>query len=861
MILTTILTIDGVDYNAAARAAAGIVIDEVGRTIDGYDIVSFHRTNTVPDELWKRSVAVSLTATTTVAGSPPVVTTTTVFTGQLREIAWQPRHDGHWTIGYTAFGLRFLADQVPVEKSDGTGTVIYNRSPEDPYYAPSDAGLPIGTILTRILTVPATAARLNALGIGAYTLPALPAPQVLALPAATIADLVLLTIVPPSQVIIQGEQVLAQTGSLVERWMSNFVQELTPDGTLRYKDTTDLTVFVPVTLTLPGIGGPGDSGVNWPSVRSSTARCATRVVMRGGADIAVAQLATSDGTLVQAATTGQINTWTLYDFTQPKDAVDTGTLSAVTSTSASVTSANHLTTWALNFWSSREALIYMEDPAAVGIDIFETRTVTSCTAMTAGGTASVTWDASQPLDNNTYTSYRLMGTAGGLADVWRLYDVCEPATGKTGLDTWIGSHIELRSPLPITYANNTKTIAVFYTSGSVVGGTVPVETPLGVEPVISEGAFRFVQPTVTVNGQPSKLNLGSPTKVADGLPVDVRVLVLYSRGALSAIDPADTLPVVGPPAIPAMPVYSGTAYTADGLEVTKYFDFPTWNSSTNTASMALLAAQELACLQDTAWEGEGVIYGTDALPSDFFLFNYSLNYAIDGASSPFTAMNAPIRGITLRFGTGPGGPGSFHIVSYRFSNVRRAFSGADLYTHPAFTYQGPISQMQGAGGMFGTGYMPSSSSSYGGSEYQGDDMGSSDYGGSGGEPPPTSRPRPKPKRDPLDSGGQKKDRFEAGIDREIQSDQAANERADREAERSDIGERNYQQGNAPAAETQGQREAKEATLERQASEKQERREIADRNSAKAQRAESRLGDAGQTTVASTDDFNGDFRGD
>jgi hypothetical protein len=71
-----------------------------------------------------------------------------------------------------------------------------------------------------------------------------------------------------------------------------------------------------------------------------------------------------------------------------------------------------------------------------------------------------------------------------------------------------------------------------------------------------------------------------------------------------------------------------------------------------------------------------------------------LNYAIAGTTSPWSAINAPVRSVTIAW---PGGSGSRHRVSFGFTTQRRPFSGDDLYLHPSFTGASIIGQMQGLG--------------------------------------------------------------------------------------------------------------------------------------------------------------------
>ena len=674
MAITTVLTVNGTSYTASQRAEAGIVPTELARVLDGgYDSFAFAELSLEPWPTFNTGMPVSVTINGTVR-----------FQGRITDVQSGGSAMG-WAHGYTALGLRYLADWVPVTAVDGTGTQTYNRTPEDDYAVPSDVGLTVGEIISRILLVVGTAQALNAVNVGNYTgLPSAPS-----LPAATVADLALLDVVPPSPVTLCGEGIFNQLAQLVERWHPTNALEIEPDGTIRCKNMLDSAVFVPATITLPGPGGPADP-VTWPSVRKSTQDCATRLVMRGGPDVAVIFLSLADGTLAEVFTTSDKSTWTLYDFTQPNGAVDFGTVTAVTSTSVTVQSSDPAVHWVTNFWSNAEAWITLTDTAATGINVSEARIVTSNTAMTAGGTATLTWDNTWPITATSYDKYRVVGKTGGLINTWRDYTPREPSTGATGLNTWVGSHLVVRAPYPVQWANATTSRAMYYPSAMVCGNTVPVSVPATIQPVPSEGIFRFQQPTVCVFGQTSTLESGSPTTIADGLPSDVQILALYSRGPLSVTVPAD---------VAGVPQYEGTAYTEDGIEQTRYMDYGAWIQKNDGASFATLAQKHLDSIKNTVYEGTIDWLVDSALPSwDWLSFETSLNIAINGASSPWASINAPIRSVRLTWSSSP--QGFTHRISLGFSTRMKPFSGDDLYVHPQFSTNNMFQALGNDSGQF-----------------------------------------------------------------------------------------------------------------------------------------------------------------
>jgi hypothetical protein len=665
-------TIAGTAYTAPQRAAARIKPVDIFRTIDnGYDALAFSEN------------CVGLTPSFH-NGAPVVMQadfgfgTKTYFKGEVTDVQWTPTAKGY-VIGYTALGLRYQADRVPVTAPDGTGRYVLNRDPQDPYFLTSDAGLTVGQCLSRALTVSFTANLLNAIGVGGYT--SLSPPT---LPASTVSDFALLTVVPRRPVVMEGECLINFLSQLVQRYQPAYVLELSPDGVFHVKDTTSTTVFVPQTLTLPGPGGAGTPGVQLPTLSRSTREVATQLILRGGPEGEATWLSFNDGTLNAAWSMADQNAWTLYDFTQPKDALDVGNITAIASTSATITSDSATETFAVNFWNGRQAVIFLYNYAASGIAQQEFRLVVSNTAMSAGGSATVNWDTNWPISYTAYTRYKLVGGAGTKNDVGRLLNVREPHTGATGLSTYIGAHLMARSPTLIRVANNDGTYAERYGSTATIcwssSGSPPyTEISIGVQPVPSTGQFRLVEPMVLPFGNPSDLQQNGWPTFAKGLPGEVRVLAFYSRGALQSTQPATG--------------YAGTAYTVDGLQATKYMDYTDWIWKNDQSAMNTLASEHFKSLRDAVVEGTINIFGL--APFDALTFTNSLNIAVAGGTSPWSAMNAPIRAVRVTWATA-GGEGIW-LTQLHFSTRRKPFTADDLYVHPQFAPGSPLSHIHGFG--------------------------------------------------------------------------------------------------------------------------------------------------------------------
>lgn len=701
--MITVVTIDGVNLDVDDRIAAQMHLDGLAVSLNGYDQFAFHIEGGAPSPVWFHGDSVEVTIDFELP-SPDDVGPELVFKGEITDRSWQPGGPHGWKLGYTCQGLRYQSDRVPITAPDLTGNYVLNRQPDDPYGTEADRGLSIGEMFERVLTIQSVADALDAVGIQYASL----SPPTLH--ADTAADLALLTVVPPQPVHLGGDAIFNTLEQVLGRWMPTFLLVVPPSGILRCLDTQDISDdigddphFLNRLLYLPGIDGVGDPGVGWPAIRSTTAHCATRVVLRGGPRTAAALLSTADGTLAEDWDPADEPSWTLYDYTSPGDAKDEGTVISMTGNSAEVLSTNALVTWAADFWSDRQAQIFLIDTSVTGINAYINRRVTTCDAHTAGSTTTITWDASQPAPSSSFNKYRLVGGAGGNADISRLYTVREPDSGDTGLDTYIGSHLVVRSPTPIKWANNSKAIDVFYAAAVVVGGTVATEVPVGVEVLPGSGQFRLVVPAVLTHGNPADLNLAYPTDVAGGLPIDVQIFALYATGVNS---------VAVPPDIMGVPQYEGSAYDDEGLEATLTIDVPSFRGEWDEASMTALGQAHLDSRKDTEYTGTGELMAPPTW--NVLKLGYSLSYAIDGADSPWDMMQAPVQSCSVSW---TNGQGPIHRTTWEFSTRRRPFSGDDMYLHPC-TSGGDV--LGGGGG--GIGYADYAAMGLGGAfESHGDD--------------------------------------------------------------------------------------------------------------------------------------------
>jgi len=648
---TTVIIVNGTSYGASARAANRFrAIDALVKRFDeGDDEAAFSLVGIDPVPIFTCGMTVSIT-----------VDGTTVFVGDADTVNQAPTELG-WQASFTATGLKTRAARVCVTGSDGSGEAVYNRSPSDPDYVSSDAGLTVGQIVERALEISTTATALDALDVGNYTAGALP--------SATTTDLAALSIVPPSEVALSGENLFGQLEQLIKKWHPKYAVWIKPDGTIR---VTDMFSMSAQTLTIPG-DGEGDP-VSPPNFTRSSQGCFTRVKIRG-LDIQKAELSVLDESLVRGWSGTDETNWRYSDFIQPKDARDEGTITSLTSTSAVCDPTDATATAASNYWTpaNRAGWIQLYWDAGDQIDIFETRAITASTSLSAGGTYTITWDSSTPISHTNYNKYRIVGRSGGLIDVGRLYLIKEKHTGDTGRNTFVGSRMKKRFPRPVPWANNGKSFDIETAAGLIQwsrdGSSPYIEWPVPVEIVPSLGAVRFTEPVFTASASPPLTATSAyPTTYAGGKPVDVRVAVAYNRGAMNATKPSSS--------------WEGSAYTRLGLEREKIIPLDSWNYIGDQANMEALAQEYLDVLKDEVIEGSIIYHG---YPGGFnpLVMGYALNLPIQGVTGPLDGINLPVRTVTMRW---PQDAATAEEVVFQFSNRRRPFEGDDLYMHPAFNF-------------------------------------------------------------------------------------------------------------------------------------------------------------------------------
>lgn len=339
-----------------------------------------------------------------------------------------------------------------------------------------------------------------------------------------------------------------------------------------------------------------------------------------------------------------------------------GTCTCSSTTSVVVTPADDKVSWTSNYWdqtdSGHHGLLVVRSDVITGYTQTYASRVVANTALSAGGTSTLTLDL--PLPATSYTSYQLYGTSGGSSVVWRRYKVTDPDTA---------ARLANYFPYPVAYRNAAGTSATLV---STPVGTV-FYSPTGNPPYRQSGVGVTVDPTsgTILTSRPTALVFS-----ADGVtvvpPTDVQVFLPVHTGALETVYPVD---------ISGSPQYTGTAYSALGIERTKTITVPSWRDLSNATNMALMAQEYLDSVKDVVYEGSVTYHG---LLSAALTIGHQLNIDAYSYSTGWESINLPVVAVDLEYLERGGA--THYQTTLSFTNRRAPFSGA-RFQRPAMTGQ------------------------------------------------------------------------------------------------------------------------------------------------------------------------------
>jgi hypothetical protein len=553
-----------------------------------------------------------------------------------------------WVRKYQCLGLRNRGDWFPHTDSNNLGdTSAYNLSADNQAadYLASRAGRTVGQILTDVLTMSVNAASLAAFGFSVS--------------GATTTDLAALTLIPPAPVYFGGEKFLGAVEALLSSWAPNITLWVQPDGVLRF---LDLRSFTPHPLTIddsPPTIYPTpisrDCGGSFSQVEVRGAGIAEPFLFAlsntAGNGLSESPFAWGGHTVAAAKAL-----WTPADFTQPGLAgstaglvgtVDSGTCTCPSTTTITCTSANSLTHFPANFWdqtvTGRHAVVMLTYSTGVVIGSYAARGVVSNTALTAGGTFTVTLDRALP--NLLFDGYRITGTTKDSSAVWCVY----------ALPAWAGAALAKQTtyPFPFHASSGLQVTMTSSPTGDLIysdTGSPPYQewaTPITVDP--AAGTVRFAYPTfLTCNNHP---------------PTDVRAVVPIYTGVNQAFAPSST-------------TYAGTCNTVEGIARRLTLTVSAWRDPAQNTAMGVFAADVLDSVKDTVLEGTITYLG---LYTTGLLMGTALNIAGNGYTTGWEAGTIPALPILECQVEWPLQDDLNHITTLRCSNRRQHLdSGAFL---------------------------------------------------------------------------------------------------------------------------------------------------------------------------------------
>ena len=596
----------------------------------------------------------------------------TIFAGDVSSVSYSWANVG-WVPTYQCRCLKARIDRVPfTDYNTLTDNAGYNLPPEDINAIPARQGRNIGQIVTDVLTGLQNATALMAKGVGNYV--SLSPPT---LPPATVGDLALMTIIPPSGVYVQGERIWSALTGFLRFWAPNHLPWIDPaTGTIRILDKR---LFANNTLTL------GLDPIYPTPLSRNVGDCYQRVVVRGQPVAEPKMLSTSNGGLKEdfgytdlsgTYTNAQAKAkWTPLIAQQDATAKDQGTCVCTDTLDVVVTSYNTHRVWPANYWDQTSTgalgVIQLNDTTIPNVNQFVTRRIVSCAAMSAGAGANCVLDMALPAI--TYNTYQIYGVTSGLGFVWKKYKV-------TNSQIAAALARQFTYPQPWVGSNGSIGVMTSYPMGSVCysgSGNPPyAEWPDGITLDPTSGHIYFLQPTFTVAG--------------NNTPSDVRALVAVNTGVLTA-----TAPAAG---------YQGTSNAIEGLTETLTLTVGQWRDPISQIAMNAFAQEQLDSVKDAIVEGEAVYNGMA-----LWALTPGQGLSITGNSylTGWEGLNLPILEVELRWNSGTA---TQYTTTLHCSNRRASLTSA-AFLRPARPAGG---QQVGFVGGMGGGYAGAVQQSMGG---------------------------------------------------------------------------------------------------------------------------------------------------
>jgi hypothetical protein len=463
--------------------------------------------------------------------------------------------------------------------------------------------------------------------------------------------------------------------SFIQTCHPNHWLHVQPNGIIRILDQRLATNN---TLTLGA-----DPRLGMPTLTRDYSDSYSQVTVRGNTQASPVIVQTlpwpsggSDGGLQEAFTWGTYSTnaaaiaaWTPSQYNQPGSygaGNSTGTCSCSDATHITVTSSDNTQTWPANFWaqgsSQAQGTVYLYSTSIPGIGQFTASKIIANTALTAGGSSTLT--LSEPLTSLAYTSYKIWGLAEDGSIVFRKYKLSNSSIASALLNYF---------PYPVAVQLAVVNNAAWVTSsiqGYVqlpeVGSSGPPyitgAANITVDPV--GGYVYFDKPTAFIVNQAA----GSYIQ-----PYNVVALLAVATGVNST-----TVPSSG-----GVPGHSGTSYTVEGIQRTKTITVRDWTDSSNLSNMTTFATEFLASVQDVVVEGSIPYYGMLATYLTCGASGQAVSIAGSDSVTTYTtgweSLSLPVVSVELIFNCGS--EGTSYQTNLQLSNRRGRYT-ADQFLRP-----------------------------------------------------------------------------------------------------------------------------------------------------------------------------------
>jgi hypothetical protein len=486
------------------------------------------------------------------------------------------------------------------------------------------------------------------------------------LPSITVTDLASLSIIPPFRVTFAGERIIQSIESSLQSTYPTYWVHIDTSGNIRFLNTLS---FTSNTVTL------GGSDVRWlmPSLHRDLSDCYSQLIVRGDLCVSGVTLAvkpwpgstSTDGGLQEDFTFGSYTTnaaaiaaWNPNDYQQLslQTGQDQGSCTCSSTTAVVITSQNTsltLTADQLDQTSTGQHAILTVycDTIANLQQMFSARVIAN-TAMTAGGTSTLTLDRALP--STAYNAYRLYALSELGNVVWRRYKVT---------NSYIAAQMQQFFPYPFAFRNSDGTAATLTTSPvcsvywSSSGSPPYNQSSIGVQIDPVSGTITTVSPTSLVYGG------GVVTP-----PTDVQVFLPVANGSLEVQSPSAG-------------GYAGTLYTVEGVQRTKTVTVREWRDYSLSANMQAYSDQLFSALCNVVVEGT---IGYLGLATTYLAPGQAVGITGNGYTTGYESVALPVASIDIQLNPGP--EGTSYVSTLHLSNRQARYTG-DVFIRPAVTGQ------------------------------------------------------------------------------------------------------------------------------------------------------------------------------